>query len=156
MIGSIINFVKLPFLLLVIWAALRFSLGVFFGVPYTPRGNAMFSMVGLTLICSIIYGALSTRSGFSWMGTLMVGVFIALFAQVLIFLLSVISLGAGLTDSYFIHWDSLNIAEGETMGMGALIQLRFVGILVNAVIGGLAAGLGRLLSGLAPSSAAQA
>ncbi|KAA3659007.1 MAG: hypothetical protein DWQ10_09890, partial [Calditrichaeota bacterium] len=144
MIGSVINFVKLPWILILIWAVLRFSLGVFFGVPYAPRGNAMFSLVGLTIISSIYYGALSTKiGGFDWKGTLLVGVFIALAAQILIFLLSVISLAAGLETSYYIHWDAINVPEGQTITMGALVSLRFVGILVNCVLGAIAAAIGR-------------
>ena len=114
MIGSAINFVRLPYILILIWAAMRFSLGVFFGVPYAPRGNAMFSLVGLTLISSIYYGAISNKvGGFDWKGTLLVGVSIGVFEQILILLLSVISLSAGLENSYFIHRDALNQQPGD-------------------------------------------
>ncbi|KAA3613993.1 MAG: hypothetical protein DWQ05_17120 [Calditrichaeota bacterium] len=154
MFGKVFNFVKLPFLLIIIWALLRFSLGVFFGVPYAPRGNAMFSLVGLTLISSIYFGALSkTVAGFDWKGTLMTGVLIGFGAQSLIFVLSIISLAAGLENSYFIHWDAINTQAGETVTMGALVSLRFVGIIINCIIAAIAAALGRALSGLAPAKA---
>lgn len=158
MIGSVLNFVRLPYLLVAIWAAMRFSLGVFFDVPYAPRGNAMFSLVGLTLISSIYFGAVSNKvGGFDWKGTLMVGVAIGLFAQILILLLSVISLAAGLGNSYFIHPDALNLEEGAPMmTMGQLLGARIGGLVVNCILAGVAAALGRALSGLAPASAAKA
>ena len=62
MIARVLRFVRLPLLLLLIFAAARFSLGVA-GVPYAPRGNAMFSIVGLTFISSFYFGALSRRVG---------------------------------------------------------------------------------------------
>jgi len=151
MISNIITFIKLPMLLVLIWSLLRFSLGVFFGVPYAPRGNAMFSLVGLTLISSIYYGAIShSVMGYDWKGTLLTGTFIGLSAQIFIFVLSIVSLAAGLEGSYYIHWDSINIQEGESMSMGGLVQLRFVGIIVNCIIAAVAASIGRALSGLAP------
>ncbi|MCA9733800.1 MAG: hypothetical protein H6696_02105 [Deferribacteres bacterium] len=155
MIGSVINFVKLPWLLILIWAVMRFSLGVFFNVPYAPRGNAMFSLVGLTIISSIYFGALSNKvGGFDWKGTVLTGVFIALFAQVLIFLLSILSLAAGLENSYFLHWDALNLTDGQSITMGSLLSLRLVGIIVNSILGGIAASLGRALAGFAPAAKA--
>ena len=43
MIARVLRFVRLPLLLLLIFAVARFSLGAA-GVPYAPRGNAMFSI----------------------------------------------------------------------------------------------------------------
>ncbi|MFQ5630863.1 MAG: hypothetical protein ACE5I1_18995, partial [bacterium] len=145
MIGSAISFVRLPYILILIWAAMRFSLGVFFDVPYAPRGNAMFSLVGLTLISSIYFGALSNKvGGFDWKGTLLVGVSIGTFAQILIVLLSLISLAAGLDNSYFIHRDALNLQPGDPqMSMGQLFVARIVGLVINAVLAAIAAALGR-------------
>ncbi len=157
MLGSIINFVKLPFLLITIWAVLRFSMGVFFGVDYAPRGNAMFSVYSIMFISSLYYGAMSNKTGgYSWLGTFLVGVVIGAFAQVLILVFSVISLGAGLETSYYIHWDSVNIPEGEQLTMGSLLLNRVFGIVVNGLIMGVAAIVGRAaFSKFAPGSAAQ-
>src|SRR5689334_20991679 len=85
MVGRVLRFIRLPLLLVVIWTVARFTLGMK-GVPYAPRGNAMFSIVGLTFISSFYFGALSRRvGGFGWGGTLLTGYFIGLAAQVLIF-----------------------------------------------------------------------
>jgi hypothetical protein len=84
MVGRVLRFIRLPLLLLVIFTVARFSLGAS-GVPYAPRGNAMFSIVGLTFVSSFYFGALSRRlAGFSWGGTLLTGYMIGLFAQILI------------------------------------------------------------------------
>jgi hypothetical protein len=60
MFMSIVRLVRLPWLLLLIWAIARFTLGLA-GVPYAPRGNAVFSIVGLTFISCIYFGALSKK-----------------------------------------------------------------------------------------------
>jgi len=49
MIAKVLRLVALPLVLLLIWTIARFALGVS-GMPYAPRGNAMFSVFGLTLI----------------------------------------------------------------------------------------------------------
>src|SRR5574341_1142423 len=74
MLSSVLRFVRLPFLLIAIWAIGRFTLGVL-GVPYTPRSNAAFSVVVLTIISCLYYGALSGKiGGFGWGGTALAGV----------------------------------------------------------------------------------
>ena len=73
MIARVLRFVRLPLLLLLIFAVARFALGAK-GVPYAPRGNAMFSIVGLTFVSCFYFGALSRRvGGFGWGGTALVG-----------------------------------------------------------------------------------
>src|SRR5262249_61757260 len=73
MIGRVLPFVPLPLLLLAIFAVARFTLGAK-GVPYAPRGNAMFSIVGLTFVSSFYFGALSRRvRGFGWGRALLPG-----------------------------------------------------------------------------------
>ena len=85
MIARVLRFVRLPLLLLLIFAVARFALGAN-GVPYAPRGNAMFSIVGLSFVSSFYFGALSRRiGGFGWGGTALVGYSIGLWAQILIF-----------------------------------------------------------------------
>jgi hypothetical protein len=82
MLFRVLKFVRLPILLLVIFTIARFSLGVA-GVPYSPRGNAMFSIVGLMLVSSFYFGALSAQIGkFSWSGTILVGVISASLGRV--------------------------------------------------------------------------
>ncbi len=131
MVGSAIRFVRMPWLLILIWVVARFSLGLA-GVPYAPRGNAMFSIVGLTFISCLYFGALSKRS-FDWKGTVAIGIAIGLFAQVLIFLATLISYLGGL-HTYFVHWDALNVPEGTIVRMSSAMATRAGGLLFGGVI----------------------
>jgi hypothetical protein len=152
MIGRVLRFVRLPLLLLSIFAVARFLLGAN-GVPYAPRGNAMFSIVGLTFVSSFYFGALSRRlGGFGWGGTALVGYSIGLFAQVLIFTATWLSFAAGIEASYFRHWDALNLPEGTVAPMATAMHARLVGLLVGSAFAIVPALVGRLLSALAPDS----
>lgn len=155
MIARVLRFVRLPLLLLLIYAVARFALGAS-GVPYAPRGNAMFSIVGLTFISSFYFGALSRRiGGFGWGGTVLVGVSIGLFGQVLIFVATWLSFLAGIETSYFRHWDALNVPEGTVVPMAAAMAARAGGLLVGPLLAIVPALIGRLLSALAPEAAAR-
>ena len=108
MLKSVLHFVRLPLLLVTIWATVRFILGVA-GVPYVPRGNAMFSVYSIMMISCLYWGALSSKiGGFKWGGTILTGVTIGVYAQILILLATLISY-AGNLNTYFVHWDALNI-----------------------------------------------
>lgn len=151
MVARVLRFVRLPLLLLLIFAVARFLLGAR-GVPYAPRGNAMFSIVGLTLVSSFYFGALSRRLGaFGWGGTALVGYSIGLFAQILIFVATWLSYAAGIETSYFRHWDALNVAEGTVVPMATALQTRAGALLVAPVIAIVPALIGRALSVLAPA-----
>jgi hypothetical protein len=150
MVGRVLRFVRLPLLLLLIFAVARFTLGAR-GVPYAPRGNAMFSIVGLTFVSSFYFGALSRRvGGFGWGGTALVGYSLGLFAQILIFVATWLSYAAGIETSYFRHWDALNVPEGTVIPMAAALQARLGGLLVGPVFAIVPALVGRALSALAP------
>jgi hypothetical protein len=150
MIARVLRFVRLPLLLLLIFAVARFLLGAY-GVPYAPRGNAMFSIVGLTLASSFYFGALSRRlGGFGWGGTALVGYSIGLFAQILIFLATWLSYAAGVETSYFRHWDALNVAQGTVVPMATALQTRVGGVVVGPIVAIVPALIGRALSALAP------
>jgi hypothetical protein len=150
MIGRVLRFVRLPLLLVLIFAVARFWLGAS-GFPYAPRGNAMFSIVGLTLVSSFYFGALSRRlGGFGWGGTVLVGVSIGLFAQILIFLATWLSYAGGIETSYFRHWDALNVPEGTVVAMGEAMQKRLAGLVIGPLIAIVPALIGRALSALAP------
>jgi hypothetical protein len=150
MIARVLRFVRLPLLLLLVFAAARFTLGAK-GVPYAPRGNAMFSIVGLTFVSSFYFGALSKRvGGFGWGGTALTGYALGLFAQILIFAATWLSYAAGIEDSYFRHWDALNVPEGTVVSMAAAMQTRAGALAVGPVIAIVPALLGRLASALAP------
>ena len=150
MIARVIRFIRLPMLLLVIYAAARFGLGAA-GFPYAPRGNAMFSVLGLSIISGFYFGALSRwLGGFSWGGTALVGYSIGLFAQVLIFLLTWISYAADVPGSYFRHWDALNVKEGVVVPLATAMQTRVGGLVVGPILPLVASLLGRAASALAP------
>jgi hypothetical protein len=150
MIARVLRFIRLPLLLLLIFAIARFSLGIA-GVPYAPRGNAMFSIVGLTIVSSVYFGALSRKiGGFGWGGTVLVGYLLGLFAQILIFTATWLSYALNIDASYFRHWDALNVPPGTIVPMGRAMATR-----AGALVGGplftiVPAVIGRLLSGLAP------
>ena len=149
MIGRALRFIRLPILLLVIYTVARFSLGIA-GMPYSPRGNAMFSVLGLAIVSGFYFGALSRRvGGFGWGGTALVGYSIGLVAQILIFLATGISFAMGL-ETYFRHWDSLNVPEGTVVPIAAAMGSRAVGLVVGPILPLVASLLGRLASGLAP------
>ena len=153
MIARVLRFVRLPLLLLLIFAVARFALGAN-GVPYAPRGNAMFSIVGLTFVSSFYFGALSRRiGGFGWGGTALVGYSIGLFAQILIFVATWLSFAAGIEASYFRHWDALNVPEGTVVSMATALSTRAGGLLVGPIIAIVPALIGRALGALAPEAA---
>ncbi|MEW5979710.1 MAG: hypothetical protein AB1898_28260 [Acidobacteriota bacterium] len=150
MFSQALRFVRLPLLMLVIYAAARFTLGLA-GVPYAPRGNAMFSVVGLTVISGIYFGAVSGKvGGFNWKGTVLIGVLLGLFAQVLVLLATWISY-IGHLETYYIHWDALNVPEGTVPPMAQAMAARAGGLIAGPITGLLAVLIGRGLSFLAPS-----
>lgn len=118
---KVFSFVKMPLVVIFLVAMGRFITGIS-GIPYAPRGNAMFSVVNTMLLSSLYFGALSSPVGrFSWSETMLVGFIIAEFAEILIWIMTFISLVGNLQNSYFIHWDSLNVREGTEIGYRALI-----------------------------------
>jgi hypothetical protein len=150
MFMRVLRFVRLPLVLLLIWAIARFSIGLA-GTPYAPRGNAMFSIAAVTIICALVFGAMSRRiGGFNWLGTVLVGVVLGLFAQILIFTATLISYLANL-NTYFTHWDALNVPEGTVVPMATALTARAVGLAVGPIMGSIIALIGRALFGaLAP------
>ena len=154
MIGRVLRFVRLPLLLLLIFAIARFTLGAK-GFPYAPRGNAMFSIVGLTFVSAVYFGALSRRiGGFGWGGTALVGYSLGLWGQILIFTATWLSYAMGIETSYFRHWDALNVPEGTIVPMATAMQTRASALIVGPLIVTVPALIGRLLSALAPEPGA--
>jgi hypothetical protein len=150
MLSRVLRYVRLPLVLLVVWAALRFIIGLR-GVPYAPRGNAMFSVLGLTIISCLYFGAMSRRvGGFNWLGTALVGAVLGLWAQILIFTATLISFAADL-NTYYVHWDALNIPEGTHVPMARGMTTRAVGLIAGTIVGIVMALIGRaVFSALAP------
>ena len=153
MFARVLRYVRLPLLLILIYAVLRFLMGPVFKAPYEPRGNAVFSVLGLAVISGLYFGAMSHRVGrFSWLGTLLTGYVIGLWAQVLIFLATLVSYLAGVeATSYYTHWDALNVERGTSVPMAAAMTSRALGILFGPLLPTVATLLGRLIFGpLAP------
>lgn len=151
MFSRVLRFVRLPLVLLVVWAVLRFMLLPVFHQPYAPRGNAMISVLGLTIISCLYFGAMSRRVGnFSWVGTILVGVVIGFWAELLILIMTLISLAAGI-ETYYIHWDALNIKEGTHATMAQAMGTRAGGLVAGPILGTIMALIGRaVFSALAP------
>lgn len=147
MLFKVLRFVRLPLLMLFIYAVARFSIGLA-GVPYAPRGNAMFSIVGLAFISSLYFGALSGRvGGFGWLGAALVGLAIGLFAQILIFSATLVSYLAHL-NTYFVHWDALNVPEGTVATMSQAMAARAGGLAFGWIPTVVLALVGRALGSL--------
>ncbi|MDQ1591252.1 MAG: hypothetical protein QOG71_1879 [Pyrinomonadaceae bacterium] len=151
MLSRVLRFVRLPLVLIVIWTIARFAVGLA-GTPYAPRGNAMFSVLGLTIICALIYGAMSNRIGnFSWVGTILIGLVLGLWSQIMIFTATLISYLANL-NTYFRHWDALNVPEGTVVPMAQAMTTRAGGLLVGPILIIVVALIGRaVFAKLAPS-----
>ena len=151
MFTRVLRFVRLPLVLLVLWTLLRFLLGPVFGVPYAPRGNAMISVLGLTIISGLYYGALSGRvGGFNWLGTILIGIVLGLFSQILIFTATALSYAANM-NTYFIHWDALNVPEGTVVPLATAMKTRAGGLIAGPILGTIMALIGRGVFGaLAP------
>ena len=147
----VLRFVRLPLVLIAIWTVLRFLNGPVFGTPYTPRGNAMFSVVAVTIICALIYGAMSNRIGnFSWLGTVLIGLVLGLWSQILIFTATLVSYLANV-NTYFTHWDALNVPEGTVVPMTQAMTARAGGVLFGPIMIIIVTLIGRaVFSALAP------
>jgi hypothetical protein len=154
MIARVFRFICLPMFLLFLYALGRFALGAF-KVPYAPRGNAIFSVLGLAIISAFYFGALSKKiGGFKWSGTLLVGYSIGLTAQIYIFAATLLSFVLGIETSYFRHWDSLNVPEGTLVPMAEAMVKRTIGLVVGPLLPTIASLLGRLAAGWAPDKTA--
>ena len=154
MVARVLRFVRLPLLLLVLFTVIRFTLGAT-GTPYAPRGNAMFSIIGLTFISCFYFGALSRRiGGFTWGGTLLVGFTIGLAAQILIFTATWLSFAAGIENSYFRHWDALNLPPDTVATMSEAMMIRLPALVVGPLIGLVPTLIGGAAASLAPDKSA--
>ncbi len=151
MILRVLRFLWLPLVMIAIYAVLRFLMGPVFGQPYAPRGNAAFSVVGVTLLSSLYFGAMSRRvGGFNWLGTILIGIVLGLFSQLLIFTATLVSYAAGL-NTYYLHWDALNVPEGTIVPMGQALAARAGGLLFGPISTAITALIGRAVFGaLAP------
>lgn len=144
-----IRFARLPFLLLILFMIGRLILGAR-GVPY-EQGTWFFSMVVLTNISAFFFGAFSRRlRGYKWSQAMLLGLTIALGAQVLILLATVVSSLVG-AETYFNHPTALNLEEA--VGVGQAVVIRIVGLIINGIVNAILGLLGWFGGKLLPETA---
>ena len=113
MFFKVLIFVRLPIHLLFSFKIARFRPEVA-EVPYAPRVNAMFSIVGLMFVSRFCYGAFSTRLGkFTSGGEFCSGVVTCFTAESLVLLATRIS--------YFVQFEHLIRLLGRVLGRFALV-----------------------------------
>lgn len=140
-----------PFLvLLAIFAVGRWINGVR-GLDYS-KGHHVFSLVTLTLIGSIFYGAFVRRwLAYPIMRTVGLGMTLGLCAQIVIVLAMVLSYALGM-NTYFNHPTALN--SPGPLDFGSAMGVRMGGLVVNTVFAGIAAALGWFFGGALPDTPA--
>lgn len=152
MLSEYVRFARLPILLLVIFMIGRFWLGAR-GVPY-PQGTWVFSMVVLTYFAAFFFGAFSRRlRGYRWHQAMLLGITIAVSAQILILLATVGSYLAG-AETYFNNPAALNVTEAVPLGRAVLARL--FGLVVSSVMSAIGGLLGWLSGKLLPEAASAA
>ena len=137
------------FVLLAIFAVGRFLQGPL-GVPYT-RGHQVFSIVILTVISCLYYGAFARSwRGYRLMHVIGLAVLLGVMSQLVIFSLTVVSYAFSL-QTYFNHPTALNAPglEGPVSFAQALVN-RAGGLVGNTVFAGIAGAIGWTLGGLLP------
>ena len=125
----------------------RWLMGTVFAVPY-EKGTSTMSIVTLTLFASL-FSAIFTRAWLGWRLARAAGfaAFMAVVAQLVILLSTLVSYLAGVP-SYFIHPTALN--QPETVGLAQAMGIRAGGLVVNALLNGIAGALGWALGGFLP------
>lgn len=147
---DILKFLRLPMALILIVAIIRLSLGPA-GVEYGIRSNAASSVLMLNIISCIYFGALSKKVGkFSFLGTILIGITLGLYTQIIIFSATVLSYLANIENSYFNNWDALNVAKGTVVPLGAAVKARMGGLIAGPIFSTILVSIGRLLGFLAP------
>ena len=145
-----IQFVTLPALLLLIFFLGKLIMSQA-GAPY-EAGLQFFSMVTLQVHLALLWPAVARRyKGYGIWGAVQVGVLIALASQILILFGTGLSYVIG--DTHFNNPVALN-QEGP-VGFGTAMAIRAGGLVVNAVIGAVAAVIGWFMGGLIPPAEPQ-
>jgi hypothetical protein len=138
---------RLYFVLLALVATGRWLMGTAFKVPY-DRGNPVFTIVTLTVLSAIFYGAFCRRwRGFSAWQAAVMGFLMGLVSQIVILLATVASYVLGI-DSYFNHPIALNSPGPLSFGQAVLTRLG--GLVANPISAGIIGALGWAFGGLLP------
>jgi hypothetical protein len=139
---------RLYFVILAIVAGGRWVMS-FQGVPYA-KGTDKLSIVIVTLISSIFYGAFCRRwRGLKIQQAMVLGATLGFVAQLVIFLSTVLSYLLGL-ETYYNNPIALNVAEA--LPLASALVTRAVGLGVNTILNGIAGALGWAMGGLLPES----
>ena len=146
-----LRILRLYFLLLALFTVGRLAMT---HVPY-EKGHQVFSLVTLTALSAIYYGAFSRR----WLGyrvsqAALLGVLIGLSAQFVIFTVTLLSFSLGF-DNYFTHPRALLgvNAPPDPIAFGPAMAMRAGGLFANTVTATIVACLGWAMGGLLPVSA---
>lgn len=144
--SNYLRFSRLPILLLFIFLIARLILGAT-GVPY-EQGTWFFSMVTLSYFAAFFFGAFSRRlRAYKWYQGMLLGVTIALSAQILILLATLVSYLLG-ADTYFNHPTALNVEAA--VGLGQALAIRLFGLVVNCIVAAICGLLGWAAGNLIP------
>jgi hypothetical protein len=137
------------FVLLAIFAVARFLQGLL-GVPYA-RGHQVFSIVILTVISCLYYGAFARSwRGYRLMHVIGLAVLLGVMSQLVIFSLTVVSYAFSL-HTYFNHPMALNALDSEQpVAFSRALAIRVGGLIGNTVFSGIAGAIGWTLGGLLP------
>ncbi len=137
---------RLYFLLLAIFTVGRWLQGTF-GVPY-ENGHQVFSIVTLTALSSIYYGAFCRRwRNASILQAAVLGMTLGVASQIVIFLATMASYALGL-QTYFNHRTALN--SKIDLAMGEAFVRRLVGLVTNTLSASLGGALGWAMGALLP------
>lgn len=146
-----------PYLvLLAVFTVGRWLFGTFH-VPF-EKGTHVFSIVTLTLYASAFYGAFCRRwRGFRLWRAAGLTMTLGVISQAVIFAATLVSYGLGL-HTYFNHPTALlgPDATGTEVAFGQAVLSRVGGLIVNAILAGIAGSLGWALGGLLPETGPQA
>ena len=139
---------RVYFLMLALVTTGRWLMGAAFKVPY-ERGNPVFSIVTLTALAAIFYGAFCRRwRGFTpWQAAVM-GFVMGLASQIVIFLATVLSYALEI-NTYFNHPIALNAAGPLTLGQA--VATRLGGLVANPISAAIMGALGWAFGGLLPA-----
>ncbi len=136
------------FVLLGIFATGRFLQGLA-GVPYA-RGHQVFSIVILTVLSCIYYGAFSRRwRDYRLLQSIGLAALLGLTSQLVIVLLTLVSYAFSL-QTYFNHPTALNLAGAQAVTFPHAMLVRAGGLLGNTIFSGIAGAIGWTLGGLLP------
>jgi hypothetical protein len=137
---------RLFVIMVALFAVGRWVIGVR-GVPY-ERGHHVFSLVTLTVLASVFYGAFCRKwRNYSALQAMGVGITLGLIAQLVIVLATALSYALH-TDTYFVNPRALNV--DAPLSFGDAMARRAGGLVVNSLMAGIAAGLGWLMGASLP------